>query len=180
MIIKRSHVHKPPTLQADKHPDTAHTHSMSQTHCVITPGTASTRVLLSKHRIQDPYNVHLIYKGFFLKIVSYFTSLYKVKCVKTEELMISSKPLPVTVSHSSAPGPYRFVSNTTGWWTEFQAHMLPLCVRLFFILLNEPRLPHPTTLFKPVFYSCRNKATHFKELAKTTSFSFFLKDRKYH
>lgn len=35
-------------------------------------------------------------------------------------------------------------------------------------------------LFRPVFYSCTNKATHFKELAKTTSFSFFLKDRKNH
>lgn len=57
--------------------------------------------------------------------------------------------------------------------------MLPLCVRLFFILLNKQRLPHPTMLFRPVFYSCTN-TTHFKELAKTTSFSFFLKGWKYH
>lgn len=96
--------------------------------------------------------------------------------------MISSKPLPLKVSHSSAPCPYRFVSNTTGWWTEYNSskHTCYLCMRLFFILLNKQRLPHPTMLFRPVFYSCTNKATHFKELAKTTSFSFFLKDQKYH
>lgn len=35
-------------------------------------------------------------------------------------------------------------------------------------------------LFRPVFYSYTNKATHFKELAKTTSFSFFLKGQKDH
>lgn len=50
---------KPPAAQADEHPDPASPHSMPQSQCDHTPDTASTSLLLSKHRIQDPHNVHL-------------------------------------------------------------------------------------------------------------------------
>lgn len=83
----------------------------------------------------------------------------------------------------TAPTPYRFASNMTRWQTECNSSKctcyLFVC-RYYFLLLHKQRFSHSTMSFQPVFQSTSNKATHFQELTKTTSFPFSFKEPEWH